>query len=439
LVELSHHQIAGLAPDAASIAAGKKLSASKHWRDLGRSPAAMWGQCQGSALYQVKIDLGQPAYNCTCPSRKLPCKHVLGLMMLSADVPVAFAATEPPEWVVAWLEKREATAKKRAEKKEASPKPVDAAAQAKRAAQREEKVLAGLARLDLWLDDLVRNGLAGLERSAASIWETEARRLVDAQAGALAARVSQLAEIPGARPDWPHRLLAQLGRLALLTHAYRRMSELSESLRAEVRQLIGWTISQDELSAHGELVEDEWLFLSQETEDEGRIRVQRNWLIGRQSGRTALVLQFSAGGQPFPEAIAAGTQCHAQLTFYPGAWPERAAIKTRLGDSRPIMPPLPGARSICEFLDGAARAVAKQPWLVRMFGVLRDVRPIPIDVEGDAWCVADSGNAALPLVGPRRMELLARSGGQPIDLAGIWNGSEFRPLGVRDDSGYHPL
>jgi hypothetical protein len=83
--------------------------------------------------------------------------------------------------------------------------------------------------------------------------------------------------------------------------------------------------------------------------------------------------------------------------------------------------------------------VAKQPWLVRMFGVLRDVRPIPIDVEGDAWCVADSGNAALPLVGPRRMELLARSGGQPIDLAGIWNGSEFRPLGVRDDSGYHPL
>jgi uncharacterized Zn finger protein len=32
----------------------------------------------GKGLYQIRVDLGEFAYNCTCPSRKLPCKHVLG-------------------------------------------------------------------------------------------------------------------------------------------------------------------------------------------------------------------------------------------------------------------------------------------------------------------------------------------------------------------------
>ena len=104
-MDLTHQQIAALAPDANSVAAGKKLSAIKNWRDLGRSPVALWGQCQGSAVYQVKIDLGELAYNCTCPSRKLPCKHVLGLLMLAADSPATLPADPEPEWVVSWLEK----------------------------------------------------------------------------------------------------------------------------------------------------------------------------------------------------------------------------------------------------------------------------------------------------------------------------------------------
>ena len=31
--------------------------AAKHWLDLGRSAEAIWGRCQGSSVYQVKVDV----------------------------------------------------------------------------------------------------------------------------------------------------------------------------------------------------------------------------------------------------------------------------------------------------------------------------------------------------------------------------------------------
>jgi uncharacterized Zn finger protein len=79
-MNLTVEQVAEMAPDPAAAAAGKKLVALKLWSDLGRSPAAIWGKCQGSALYQVKIDLANMGTSCSCPSRKFPCKHALGLL-----------------------------------------------------------------------------------------------------------------------------------------------------------------------------------------------------------------------------------------------------------------------------------------------------------------------------------------------------------------------
>ena len=71
-MNLTIEQIVEMAPDAVAADAGKKLVAAKHWPELGRSPAAVWGKCQGSNVYQVKVDLVNIAFNCTCPSRKLP-------------------------------------------------------------------------------------------------------------------------------------------------------------------------------------------------------------------------------------------------------------------------------------------------------------------------------------------------------------------------------
>jgi len=90
-------------------------------------------------------------------------------------------------------------------------------------------------------------------------------------------------------------LLDDLGQLALLTHAARRVDQLEPKVAADVRRLLGLTLEQSEVIAHGDLVEDEWQVLAERVDDGERVRTQRAWLRGKSSGRTALVLQFSAG------------------------------------------------------------------------------------------------------------------------------------------------
>src|SRR3954471_11462706 len=91
-------QIINLAPDSGSAKAGKELANRRKWQTLGFNEVAAWGECQGSAKtpYLAAIDLAEPAFRCTCPSRKFPCKHSLGLFLMLADQPEAFARTERP-------------------------------------------------------------------------------------------------------------------------------------------------------------------------------------------------------------------------------------------------------------------------------------------------------------------------------------------------------
>jgi hypothetical protein len=438
-MDLTVEQVLALAPDASAAAAGKKLGVAKPWQHLGRSDAAIWGECQGSALYQVQVELASLAYKCSCPSHKLPCKHSLGLLVLAATAPAALPQGEPPEWVAAWLAKRAATVEKRQARAEQPPAPVDLAAQAKRADKRMAQVLAGIDTLDLWLGDLMRNGLAGLELQPDSFWENQAKRLVDAQAPGLATRIRHMASIPGSGRDWPERLLDELGRLALLTHAFRRLDDLDPALREDVRQLVGWTLGQDEVAAHGERVADDWMVLGQWVDDDDpRIRTQRTWLLGARTGRRALILQFSPKPMtpPFPEQILPGTHQEAELAFWPGAYPLRARFVARSGAPAPLAAP-PAADTLDAALAGAAHALARQPWLDRFPFTLGDVTPLRDD--SDRWLVRDRDDGALPLTPGEHWPLLVHSGGAPCHLAAEWDGAALRPLGLWADGTFHAV
>jgi len=418
-----------MAPDPASAAAGKKLMAQKNWEDLGRSAEALWGKCRGSALYQVKVDLSNMGYHCSCPSRKFPCKHSLGLMLLAAASPDAAPQSAVPDWVEEWLSRRKEKAEKKAEKEEtAARKPVDEAAQQKRQEQREGRVAEGLARLDLWIQDLVRTGLAAVESQPPTFWEEQAKRLVDAQAPALASRISRLAAIPRSSRDWPQRLLAELGRVKLLVHAYGRLPELEPGLQSEVRQAIGWTVPQSELDEQGEKITDRWIVAGQWIDDDERLRAERSWLVGRETGRWALVLQFAPQGQPFAESIVAGTEQEGTLIFYPGTVRRRARIAARMGEFAPITERMPGAGTVDEFLAEAAEEAGKQPWSLNRGAVLHDVTLVPRNDE--PWLARDGSGHALPLAGRDHWRLLSISGGQPLDLIGEWDGRHLRPLGM---------
>ena len=140
----SAQQIHALAPDAASQKAGVKLAGPAPWSGHGARAEAglVWGDCKGSGAkpYQVTVDLnaeqGGPAYACSCPSRKFPCKHALGLLLLwSAGAVPEVEAEEVPARVAEWLAARQ----ERTERSEARK-----AAQAEKAvAQAEEPAAAG--------------------------------------------------------------------------------------------------------------------------------------------------------------------------------------------------------------------------------------------------------------------------------------------------------
>ncbi len=90
-MNLNADQVVALAPDAASVKAGRDLVKPAKWPTLGQSADLLWGECQGSGgkPYQVSVDLDGLAFKCTCPSRKFPCKHGLGLLLLAVEKPSA--------------------------------------------------------------------------------------------------------------------------------------------------------------------------------------------------------------------------------------------------------------------------------------------------------------------------------------------------------------
>ena len=429
-----------MAADASAASAGKKLAQVKHWRNLGQNDAALWGECQGSALYQVRAALPTLTSQCSCPSRKLPCKHVLGLLFLVATTPGAIPENDPPEWITSWLEKRAASSKRKTTVNETTQegKPTASATAAKTAAKRMQLVSRGMERLDLWLNDLVRNGLGSIGTESARFWEQQAAQMVDAQAPGIASRLRRLATIPHATEDWPARLLEQLGQLALLSEAFQHLEQLDPAQQEEIRQLIGWNVKEDEVLSHGEHVHDEWLILGQLVEDTGRGQSQRTWLLGAQTRRQAMILQFAMPGKPFSQHFPVGSRQQAELVFWPGVAAQRALFATRTGQLLPIQNLLPGFLTIHDWLAEVTNILACQPLRERFLGTLCEVTPL-YDTRASQWWLRDKTGATIPLSSTTPWQLLALSGGRPVDIAGEWNSELFTPLGVYCENSYHLL
>jgi hypothetical protein len=431
---LNADQILALAPDAGSAKAGQGLASRRKWLALGRSDRAAWGECQGSARdpYRTQIDLAELAFRCSCPSRKFPCKHGLGLFLLLASEPSAFDQGAPPPWVAEWLQRRSQSAAQRESKPAPAPADGDAqkkrvAAQAKTTAAREAKVAAGVDELSRWLRDLIRQGLAGTQGRPYSFWEGMAARMVDAQAPGLARMLRALAGIPASGEGWQTRLLERLALLHLLLEGYQRIETLSLDTQADIRAAIGWSYNQDELLESVGL-RDRWQILGQHVEDEDHLRVQRTWLWGETSARPALILTFAAPGQPLDRSLAPGTALDAELVFFPSAYLQRALVKQRHGSPAPLGS-TPGYADLNAATAAYAAGLAAFPWLERFPMPLQAVTPMR---TGERWAVLDGDGRVLPLAPSfaHGWRLLALSGGRPLALFGEWNGMSLLPLSV---------
>ena len=119
-MKFTESQIQNLAPDDASFKAGKALSGKNQWLAASFTERSLWGEIKGSGSkpYQTQVDINAIAFKCSCPSRKFPCKHGIGLLLLWANDASAVTAGTEPSWVAEWMDKRVAKAEKPAEPKE---------------------------------------------------------------------------------------------------------------------------------------------------------------------------------------------------------------------------------------------------------------------------------------------------------------------------------
>jgi hypothetical protein len=440
-------QVLALAPDASSQRAAQSLTSGRAWAASGASPsagtgagpAALWGECLGSASapYLTVIDLAGPAYRCSCPSRKFPCKHALALLLLWADGTVPEAAGEPPAWAAGWLAARvartgaagtgAASTGRAAAGEPGAPK--DPAAAGRRAEQREARVASGLTDLDRWLCDQVRQGLAASQQAGYRHWDDIAARMVDAQASGLAERLRELASVPHSGTGWDGRLLEEYALLRLLAVAYRGQAGLPAPLRDTVRSRIGFSLRQAEVLAGGEPVRDHWQVLGRRDVEQDRVRARRTWLRGRRTGRPALVLSFAPAGAGLDDSLTPGTGIDAGLVFYPGAVPLRAIVQARHGT---VEGSPPDGDSVAGLLAGYAAALGEDPWLDTWPAVL-DVRP----ARSPGPAVSDAAGDAVPLHPEAGVcwTLLALSGGHPVTVAGEWTPRGLWPLTAWDEDG----
>jgi hypothetical protein len=439
-------QIAAVAPSSRAMAAAEPLAVANRWPAVGCDARAVWGRCRGSGAepYDTMVDHVGAAWRCTCPSRKLPCKHALALLLLwsRGDVPEVAV----PEPVASWIAQRDRRAGTGPSAGGAGSSSADGGAGTGDDADpgdepeappdrdeldraRDERVARmkeGLAELDRWLEDRLRTGLADPALARYETWDQLAARLVDARAGSLANRIRRLAGLVGASPDWHAEVLAELGFLHLIAQAGRRLPVLPGPLADAVAVASGWQVRQADVLA-GVPDTDEWFVAGRSDTREDRIEVRRVWLRGRSSGRWAMLLSFAAYQQSLDDSFEVGTLVHADLHRYPGG-SLRALAGERHADPLPLAAPQPV--SIAAGCDEIGRAVAAEPWLERFPAT---VRAAPTVADG-RWVLADD-TGSLPLLGGARSlaTLVTASAGAPRAVTVEWSPWGVQPLTVHLD------
>ncbi|MFJ4409369.1 SWIM zinc finger family protein [Streptomyces sp. NPDC088910] len=452
-------QVLALAPDAASRKAGARLATPAPWSGAGTAGGAVWGLCAGSGSkpYQTVVDVNGPAYRCSCPSRKFPCKHALGLLLLWSEGGAGpVGAGDVPEWAEQWIDARRKKAETVAETAavRAESGPADPTAARRRAERRAVRVEGGAAELEQRLTDLLRGGLAGADRAGYQQWDEIAARMVDAQAPGLATRVRELGTVVAAGGDWPSRMLEETALLHLLARGFLGRQGLPGPLADTVRSRVGFTVDTAELLA-GPTIRGHWQVLAQYDSADERLTTRRIWLYDREPGRFALLLSFGAVGRAPELALPVGAVLDAELAYHPAALPLRAALGARHGTVGAGGGPsgggtgggtgggpsggstggAPVGTGIDAALASYGSALADDPWLDAWPVVLSGVVPIP---GPNRWQLAHrEGQDAVPLTPATTglWRLASVSGGHPVTVFGELGPTGLRALAVWPDGG----
>ena len=331
-------QIASLAPDAASLKAANGLTNPGKWPLLHASEQALWGHCQGSGKTPTRRQS-----NCT--NRRSNAPAPAANSPANTDWPCCFCTPSaanysppqrrrtgsPPGWKNARRQKKPKPPKPRKPRPRPTPPPNKNAR-----THAGKKAAAGLADLQLWLDDILRNGLIALRGTLRERCRDMAKRMTDAQLGGIAAELQAIGELPA---DAQEQHLYRLTRLNLLAENYARLEALPPDVQAETTARLGFPVAKETVLA-GAAIPGLWQHIGTVISEIDRGEAHAHWLYDAASQRFAYLLDFIIRGAPTALPSVLHGQAYAgELCYYPGIHNLRALAKPGKPSRRRRLPP----------------------------------------------------------------------------------------------------
>ena len=218
------------------------------------------GKCAGSGSnpYVCSVDFideSAPVFRCTCPSRQIPCKHVLGLLYAHTEG-ASFETANVPDDIV---EKRQKKADREEKKKEAPAEksPKKTASSLKAAEKKIEQQLNGIAEADKIIQSMTQLGLGAMDAKSIKNYESLVKQL---DSYAISNIQNELSDLLGlfAKNAGSFELIAEkICRLHVLLNKSKAYLEDKKthadalSVESEIEELIGYPWKMTELAQYG--------------------------------------------------------------------------------------------------------------------------------------------------------------------------------------------
>lgn len=412
------------------------MSELKNWKALWRNPRLLFGICKSSKVrhFNTAYNILADEFYCNCSAPK-PCKHIIALLNLSLDEPESFKPAEDyPVWVMNWLqaEKTPLTEAEKATK--------EAEKTASRLANRDKRITSmqeGAKELLLWLEDLVRQGLASAQTQPINFWEDFAAQMVDRKLSRVAREIRHMQQLLSVSNDY-EQVIQRIAALFLIARGFKNYEQLSEDLQVQLLQEAGLNLKKEDiLQQSGQI--DYWLVLGKIQQfEENNLTSRKTWLIGQRTGKVALLLDFAWRSQAFDSEWIPGSAYAGELVFYPGTFPLRALIKAvELSTEAFDLPN--GTHSFEMLSDTFVHALSQNPWLHEIPILLREVTPT---LRNNDFFLLDHTKKSVYLDCNNdsiAWKIIAISMGHPISIFGQWSGKAFQPITVIHQNRIIPL
>ena len=167
MINITEENIRILTSNPSTLANGKKLVSKKEYLDLGKDKdnTVIFGKCKGSGKnpYSVSVDFSQenPVFRCSCPSRQIPCKHAVGLMV-AYNQGLTFETAEIPEDLAEKM-KKYAERKEKKEQKEQETEKKPKKTNSTVAVKKMKKQVEAFEMLKVFIHEITESGIGGIE------------------------------------------------------------------------------------------------------------------------------------------------------------------------------------------------------------------------------------------------------------------------------------